>query len=596
MGLLAIAMTGFAAPMAGGHAAADECFAAGLKPYRVLDLGVIGPTFPSGSTWPTLPQLLRLPLAGRYTFGINRHLEVVWFALTDDDDPPEVRAFVHLPVAKYGLAAGTHELPIPSGAPGGGQVAAALDINDDGIIVGLVGASLFEGAEIDAHAFVWRLDLASSQSPAAIPDGEQLDLEELVGLGCFSIAMAITNDEPIEIAGTGLWNVCPDPCDPLNEFPRQPHRGFRVELDDPATAIALAGIGGSPSWATAITPDAGEFDTARMVVGGDVGDEPWDCPLFYNSPPCTSQTDSEVDAVTWEGDDPSALDRAAPQHMAIAYATDNAGHIVGVAGCEVEPIPTAAFWQDVNADVFDLSSVCGTGGVSEEARASSIVTVVDAITEVETVIAVGGDLTEFGRIWGRVGGPECAWCCDALTARAFPPLGSDVDDTYRVSFAHAVAPSGHIVAHGFRLSETVTLRVLILNCAADLNGDFKVDASDVGLLLVAYGNCPDPGPCDADLNGDGIVDPDDLGLLLLAWSGDDRCTILPGGGGCPSEALSAGAFDSGAAVASAMTLLGFTDLGALAAWYANASEPQRESMVDSLLILFHAFGEAQVPE
>ncbi len=223
-------------------------------------------------------------------------------------------------------------------------------------------------------------------------------------------------------------------------------------------------------------------------------------------------------------------------------------------------------------------------------------TVVDAITEVETVIAVGGDFTKLGRVWARVGGVDCDWCCDALTDRVLPPLGADATDAPTIVYAHAVAASGHIVAHGLLSSSTALRRVFLLNCAADLDGDLKVNAADLGLLLLASGNCPDPGPCDADLNGDGVVGQSDLGLLLLAWSGDDRCTILPGGGGCPSESLTASTFDSDAAVDSAMTLLGFGDLSDLAAWYASATESQRESMVDSLLILFHAFGEAQVPE
>ena len=49
---------------------------------------------------------------------------------------------------------------------------------------------------------------------------------------------------------------------------------------------------------------------------------------------------------------------------------------------------------------------------------------------------------------------------------------------------------------------------------ADFNGDYIVDAEDMGLLYSAWGT-DDPV---YDLNGDGIVDGQDLGLLLEVWS------------------------------------------------------------------------------
>ncbi len=49
-------------------------------------------------------------------------------------------------------------------------------------------------------------------------------------------------------------------------------------------------------------------------------------------------------------------------------------------------------------------------------------------------------------------------------------------------------------------------------CPADLNGDFVVDGTDLGLLLGGWGQ---PGV--SDLNGDGTTDGTDLGLLLGSW-------------------------------------------------------------------------------
>ncbi|MFG0274139.1 MAG: hypothetical protein ACF8QF_03690 [Phycisphaerales bacterium] len=51
----------------------------------------------------------------------------------------------------------------------------------------------------------------------------------------------------------------------------------------------------------------------------------------------------------------------------------------------------------------------------------------------------------------------------------------------------------------------------------DLNGDGLVDGADLGILLGAWGMCPDGQPCPADFNADGFVDGADLGVLLGAW-------------------------------------------------------------------------------
>jgi len=72
-----------------------------------------------------------------------------------------------------------------------------------------------------------------------------------------------------------------------------------------------------------------------------------------------------------------------------------------------------------------------------------------------------------------------------------------------------------------RFNDAVTLTVAdIIPCPGDLNGDGFVDGADLGLLLNAWGACPD---CLADLTGDGVVDGADLGALLNAW------------GACPLE-------------------------------------------------------------
>ena len=55
------------------------------------------------------------------------------------------------------------------------------------------------------------------------------------------------------------------------------------------------------------------------------------------------------------------------------------------------------------------------------------------------------------------------------------------------------------------------------SCGPDLNGDGRVDGTDLGLLFTAWGICANPD-CPADFTGDGLVGADDLGILLAAWS------------------------------------------------------------------------------
>ncbi|MFO0840192.1 MAG: S8 family serine peptidase [Phycisphaerae bacterium] len=61
----------------------------------------------------------------------------------------------------------------------------------------------------------------------------------------------------------------------------------------------------------------------------------------------------------------------------------------------------------------------------------------------------------------------------------------------------------------------------IIYAPGDINGDGRVDSSDLGTLLGSYGLCtgmPGFAPA-ADFDGNGCVDSSDLGVLLGAWTG-----------------------------------------------------------------------------
>ncbi|MCA9283792.1 MAG: hypothetical protein KDA22_01155 [Phycisphaerales bacterium] len=66
-------------------------------------------------------------------------------------------------------------------------------------------------------------------------------------------------------------------------------------------------------------------------------------------------------------------------------------------------------------------------------------------------------------------------------------------------------------------SRGIAVLTVDVDVFGDLSGDGVVDGTDLGLLLGAWGACPDGGPCPADLDGDGAVGGADLGLLLANW-------------------------------------------------------------------------------
>lgn len=51
----------------------------------------------------------------------------------------------------------------------------------------------------------------------------------------------------------------------------------------------------------------------------------------------------------------------------------------------------------------------------------------------------------------------------------------------------------------------------------DIDCDDSVSGSDLGIILLLFGPCPDPFSCPGDLDNNGEVDGGDLGLVLLLW-------------------------------------------------------------------------------
>lgn len=163
-------------------------------------------------------------------------------------------------------------------------------------------------------------------------------------------------------------------------------------------------------------------------------------------------------------------------------------------------------------------------------------------------------------------------------------------NTWVVSFVHDMNASGQMI-----VTLTVRRNILspkpgqpsffyvdypcIVTLASDLDGDFRVNGSDSGILL---GDWNSSGPLldhqkRSDLNDDGLVQSLDLGVLLGGWSGSEPSDLhnyFP----CysPLQAFKSPGGESVDApmvltVEEALALLGWPDQDAFALWGSLAS-------------------------
>ena len=87
------------------------------------------------------------------------------------------------------------------------------------------------------------------------------------------------------------------------------------------------------------------------------------------------------------------------------------------------------------------------------------------------------------------------------------------DDLCECSFADGIGTPDRPITR-VAAGHSVTVALIADRCPADFDRDGLVGGSDLGLLLIAWGDC---GDCPADLDGDGAVGGSDLGLLFVDW-------------------------------------------------------------------------------
>ena len=109
--------------------------------------------------------------------------------------------------------------------------------------------------------------------------------------------------------------------------------------------------------------------------------------------------------------------------------------------------------------------------------------------------------------------PGATWAVASL-GTSFATFEADIPPALcaRTSRLHIVLDGG-----GNGIASTIDIDDVVITVpprAADLNGDGRVDGTDLGTLLAAWGPC---GGCAADISGDGSVNAVDLSILLAAW-------------------------------------------------------------------------------
>ena len=463
--------------------------------YRVVDIKALG----------------FIPFPGFEIFGINNLGQAVFTVEVDVNGSDKKHAFLYLPAAAYGLAAGSHDLHELAGAKlDQDGVSRVHDLNDAGVVIGQ--------ARVGAYslAFVW--DLADVLDN----DEQYFDLGSL-DTGTFgpdSEAWAINNDDPPFVVGDSLalGNCeCPD-----TDNTECVYRGFRVELqgNDPLLVeLSPVGLGGecdtfSYALDIAKTPDMpfGIPEIAGYTIHSA-------CSCFGLDPsPC----DSDKDAVRWT--DPSPVLRLTdlgPQ-ASESRGVNDSGSIVGW-GFENAVPPdcqmSALFWETSSSNPVNLGLLLPP---PEQSRAEAISNPDGGI-----MLVVGwNETTQHALRWQ---GSGTSWSVVDLNDKIINQCASgeivvrqshDVsDDGWIIALADAHAGPG-FDPHAVILIPDQDCQVC---CFADLDCSGIVGVSDFLELLGLWGPCLG---CPADLDCDGVVRVSDLLWLLAAWG---TCDFNPPG-------------------------------------------------------------------
>ncbi len=460
------------------------------------------------------------------------------------------------------------------------------EINNAGVVVGLSDATMLDNLSgpiySDGRPWSWEVATYTGSTMTATA------LSSSIGA-----ANSVNNGTPVIAAGylvsngSGGW-----------EFD-----AFRVEVA-PVNAFTLLGTapGDDGAWGNHVTeaPPAG---VARIVGGSQ------DFPVFPT--PCSENDDALSWPVTGTTASQLVEDAATPSNFILWGAEARAANpqgqsagarlaAAGTVGCE----STAVFWEASGTPV--------EVGLIAPLTASED-TVVEAMTSADgaggSVMLVGTDPgNDIAWLWWR-GLPSQPFTVLGLSDLNIPAV--DLVGLVQAFEFVDVNELGWILGNA-RFTGTASLRHAILlvpdPCGGDFDVDGDVDASDLAVLLGAWGPCANPNDfCEGDLDHDGTVGAADLAILLGMWGTctvELACATTPcgqqngeggGTGGGEQSAASSGG-TTGSDLSFAAAALGFADESHLIDWLGGSQDDQALAIgigVQSVLVELANSGGAQ---
>lgn len=216
----------------------------------------------------------------------------------------------------------------------------------------------------------------------------------------------------------------------------------------------------------------------------------------------------------------SPLDTSSPFYVLETFES-GVFDIPGVTGDGISIVGPGLNTDSVDIDDGAIDG-SGTNGRSYFANGSI------GITITFDAAVLGGLPTEVGIVWTDGAGTTSFEAFDApgTSLGVLGPIAI-ADDTFfgttaEDHFFGVIHPAGigsiHITNTSGGIEVDHLQFILEGGCpvSSDINGDHEVNASDLALLLGAWGTCG-AGCCEEDLNQDGIVGAPDLAILLGAW-------------------------------------------------------------------------------
>jgi hypothetical protein len=335
--------------------------------------------------------------------------------------------------------------------------------------------------------------------------------------------------------------------------------------------LTCSGLGNDPffkgfrsTWQNALSPlVALDGATGRISYAHDVSTgTPTRAVGYENDCEANDPCGSARNALEWTGASTPTrieLDEFGPEDGSVVWATNDAGMSVGSVNADPACVTQAAFWA-ADGSLTNLHVASGMA-----AESSSTAFGVSEVLDDGRVLAVGQDFGQIrGVLWiGTPVGSSIAWQHQYLD-----DLVSQVWEG-EIAVAFDVTDDGWIAADALvgGLSRGVALRPVVpgLFCPGDIDRDLDVDASDLALLLGAWGTGPTSSYL-ADANIDDVVNAFDLAILLGAWGG--TCSGCSSGlSGAQSGSSEPDANDQVTApLATACQLLGFATIGDFVQW------------------------------